>query len=58
MHIDLNALLQRRIQFWFGAIADGMDRAIEHGKLSAETWLGPWTDVGTPERLASLNQTA
>jgi len=37
------------------ALRPSMDRAIEHGKLSAETWLGPWTDVGTPERLALLN---
>lgn len=37
------------------ALRPSMDRAIEHGRLSAETWPGPWTDVGTPERLASLN---
>ena len=29
----------------------GMDR----GEVLAEVWTGPWTDVGTPERLAQLN---
>lgn len=31
-----------------------LDRAIDEGRLSAERWTGRWTDVGTPERLASL----
>lgn len=28
--------------------------AISHGKISAQLYTGPWTDVGTPERLAQL----
>ncbi len=30
--------------------------AMDAGQVSAELWLGGWTDVGTPERLAQLNQ--
>lgn len=29
--------------------------AMERGEVSAELYDGPWTDVGTPERLAQLN---
>jgi MurNAc alpha-1-phosphate uridylyltransferase len=29
--------------------------AIAQGRVSAELYTGPWTDVGTPERLAALN---
>jgi MurNAc alpha-1-phosphate uridylyltransferase len=29
--------------------------AIERGQMTAEIYTGAWTDVGTPERLASLN---
>lgn len=29
--------------------------AMQAGQVSAEVYLGPWTDVGTPERLAELN---
>ena len=29
--------------------------AMDHGQVSAEIYTGPWTDVGTPERLAQLN---
>jgi MurNAc alpha-1-phosphate uridylyltransferase len=29
--------------------------AMENGQVSAEIHTGPWTDVGTPERLAQLN---
>ncbi|MEJ8835651.1 N-acetylmuramate alpha-1-phosphate uridylyltransferase MurU [Ramlibacter sp. AN1133] len=29
--------------------------AIDHGQVSAELYHGPWTDVGTPTRLAALN---
>ncbi len=29
--------------------------AMDNGQVSAELWRGPWTDVGTPERLAQLN---
>lgn len=30
-------------------------RAMDAGRVSAELYLGRWTDVGTPERLAALN---
>ena len=30
--------------------------AIAQGRVSAELYTGAWTDVGTPERLAALNQ--
>jgi MurNAc alpha-1-phosphate uridylyltransferase len=30
--------------------------AIAQGRVSAELYTGAWTDVGTPERLADLNQ--
>ena len=29
--------------------------AMDRGEVTAELYHGPWTDVGTPERLASLN---
>ena len=29
--------------------------AMDNGRVSAELYSGPWTDVGTPERLAQLN---
>ncbi|MBE2264091.1 MAG: nucleotidyltransferase family protein [Burkholderiaceae bacterium] len=29
--------------------------AIDAGQVSAELYTGPWTDVGTPERLAQIN---
>lgn len=29
--------------------------AMDNGLVTAERWDGPWTDVGTPERLAQLN---
>ena len=32
-----------------------LDRAIASGRLGAQRWHGPWTDVGTAERLATLN---
>ena len=31
--------------------------AMDAGQVSAELYTGPWTDVGTPERLAELNAT-
>jgi MurNAc alpha-1-phosphate uridylyltransferase len=31
--------------------------AMDNGQVSAEIYTGPWTDVGTPERLAQLNST-
>ena len=30
--------------------------AMENGQVSAELYTGPWTDVGTPARLAELNR--
>ncbi|MDP3136655.1 MAG: nucleotidyltransferase family protein [Burkholderiaceae bacterium] len=30
--------------------------AVDNGDISAELYRGPWTDVGTPQRLAQLNQ--
>jgi MurNAc alpha-1-phosphate uridylyltransferase len=32
--------------------------AMDNQGVSAELYTGPWTDVGTPERLAQLNETA
>jgi MurNAc alpha-1-phosphate uridylyltransferase len=29
--------------------------AIDSGQMTAEIYTGPWTDVGTPERLSALN---
>jgi MurNAc alpha-1-phosphate uridylyltransferase len=29
--------------------------AMDNGQVSAELYTGPWTDVGTPQRLAQLN---
>jgi MurNAc alpha-1-phosphate uridylyltransferase len=37
------------------ALAPLLRAAIEKAQVSAECYLGPWTDVGTPERLAALN---
>lgn len=31
--------------------------AMDNGRITAELYTGAWTDVGTPERLAQLNQT-
>jgi MurNAc alpha-1-phosphate uridylyltransferase len=28
---------------------------MDRGQVSGEVYLGSWTDVGTPERLAQLN---
>jgi MurNAc alpha-1-phosphate uridylyltransferase len=32
--------------------------AMDNGRVSAELYQGPWTDVGTPARLDELNQTS
>ncbi len=37
-------------------LAPLLRRAIEARQVSAELYAGPWTDVGTPERLAELNR--
>lgn len=38
------------------ALRPCFDRAIDSGRLSGRVHTGEWTDVGTPERLALLNQ--
>lgn len=37
------------------ALAPLLRQAMDRGQVSAELYTGPWTDVGTPERLASLD---
>lgn len=37
------------------ALAPLLRQAMDLGQVSASLYTGPWTDVGTPERLASLN---
>ncbi|HEX7888431.1 MAG TPA: nucleotidyltransferase family protein [Ramlibacter sp.] len=37
------------------ALAPLLRQAMDRGQVSAELYTGPWIDVGTPERLASLN---
>ncbi|WP_093378394.1 nucleotidyltransferase family protein [Variovorax sp. OV329] len=37
------------------ALAPMLRAAMAQGLVSAELYEGPWTDVGTPERLAALN---
>ena len=36
-------------------LAPLLRRAMDAGRVRASLYLGPWTDVGTPERLAALN---
>jgi MurNAc alpha-1-phosphate uridylyltransferase len=36
-------------------LAPLLREAMDRGEVSAEVYAGPWTDVGTPERLAELN---
>lgn len=38
------------------ALRPCLDRAIAQGRLSAEVYTGEWVDVGTPQRLAQLNE--
>ncbi len=37
------------------ALAPLLRAAMDAGRVSAEVFTGPWTDVGTPQRLAQLN---
>jgi MurNAc alpha-1-phosphate uridylyltransferase len=37
------------------ALRPRLDAALAAGRLGAQAWDGPWTDVGTAERLAALN---
>lgn len=37
------------------ALAPLLRAAMDLGRVSGEVYAGPWTDVGTPERLAELN---
>src|SRR6185295_13403940 len=37
------------------ALAPLLRAAMDRGEVSAELYPGAWTDVGTPERLAALN---
>ena len=39
------------------ALAPLLRAAMDNRQVSAELYTGPWTDVGTPERLAELNRT-
>jgi MurNAc alpha-1-phosphate uridylyltransferase len=39
------------------ALRPCLDRAIDAGRLTGQAYDGAWVDVGTPERLAALNQT-
>ncbi len=36
-------------------LAPLLRQAMDNGVITAQRWDGPWTDVGTPERLAALN---
>jgi MurNAc alpha-1-phosphate uridylyltransferase len=38
------------------ALRPKLDQAMAVGRLGAVPWSGPWTDVGTVERLAALNR--
>lgn len=39
-------------------LAPMLRQAMDNQRISAELYTGSWTDVGTPERLAQLNETA
>ncbi len=39
------------------ALAPLLRRAMQDGQVTAALYSGPWTDVGTPQRLAELNTT-
>lgn len=38
------------------ALGPLLRRAMDAGRVTAQVYTGPWTDVGTPERLAELNR--
>jgi MurNAc alpha-1-phosphate uridylyltransferase len=38
------------------ALRPCLERAIDAGQLGGKLYTGPWTDVGTPQRLADLNE--
>jgi MurNAc alpha-1-phosphate uridylyltransferase len=38
------------------ALRPCLERAIDAGKLGGQLYEGPWVDVGTPQRLAELNE--
>ncbi len=38
------------------ALRPCLERAIDSNRLSGQLYTGPWVDVGTPERLAQLNE--
>jgi MurNAc alpha-1-phosphate uridylyltransferase len=40
------------------ALAPLLRQAMDRGQVSAELYTGPWPDVGTPRRLALLNEAA
>ncbi len=50
-----NALPQGNPQGLKAALAPMLRQAMDSAQVSAEVYTGPWTDVGTPERLAELN---
>ena len=37
-------------------LAPLLRHAMDNGHITAELYHGPWTDVGTPERLQELNR--
>lgn len=37
------------------SLAPLLRQAMDRGQVTAELYTGPWTDVGTPQRLAALN---
>jgi MurNAc alpha-1-phosphate uridylyltransferase len=39
-------------------LAAMLRQAMDNGRVSAELYTGPWTDVGTPARLEQLNLAA
>jgi MurNAc alpha-1-phosphate uridylyltransferase len=40
------------------ALRPKLEAALDAGRLAASRWDGPWTDVGTVERLNALNAPA